>query len=255
MGVDGIQRGDFRQLGATWDGQGVNFAIFSEHATGAELCFFDAAGHETRLTVPWRKHHVWHAYVPGVGPGQRYGWRMHGPFAPRQGHRYNHHKLLVDPYAREFDGDLDYAAPIYAFPNDRGLDDLAFDERDDAPGMIKSVVSDPSFDWGDDRPPGIPWASTILYELQVKSFTRLHPAVPEELRGTYAGLGSDAAISHLESLGVTAVELLPVHEHVDEPQVVARGMRKPGRQCGPRVQADGQVAARGGHRGDPGRRL
>ncbi len=225
MSSDGIRREEYTRLGATWDGQGVHFAIFSEHATGAELCLFDAEGRETRHKVPWCKGHVWHLYLPGVGPGQRYGWRMHGPFAPRQGHRFNPSKLLVDPYARAYDGTLDYGAPLYAYPHDRGLDDLAFDERDDAAGMLKSVVVDPSFDWGDDRCPHVPWASTVVYELQVRSFTKLHPAVPQELRGTYAGLGSDAAVSHLESLGVTAVELLPIHEHVDEPEVVARGMR------------------------------
>ncbi len=224
MSDDGIRRGDFHDLGATWDGEGVSFAIFSEHATGAELCLFDAEGRETRRTVPWCKSHVWHAYVPGVGPGQHYGWRMHGPFGPRQGHRYNPYKLLVDPYARAFDGAVDWAAPVFAYPQDRGLDDLAFDERDDAAGTMKSVVIDPAFDWGDERYPRVPWASTIIYELHVKNFTRLHPAVPEELRGTYAGLGSDAAISHLESLGVTAVELLPIHERLDEPPVAARGM-------------------------------
>jgi glycogen operon protein len=203
----------------------VAFSIFSENATGAELCLFDAEGRETRHTVPWCKTHVWHSYVPGVGPGQRYGWRMHGPFAPRQGHRFNPSKLLVDPYARAFDGAMNYSAPIYAYPYDRGLDDLAFDERDDAWGVNKSVVVDPSFDWGDDRSPNVPWPSTIIYELHVGSFTRLHPAVPEELRGTYAGLGSDAVVAHLESLGVTAVELLPIHEEMDEHTVIARGMR------------------------------
>jgi glycogen operon protein len=224
MSDGAIRRGDFHELGATWDGEGVNFAVFAEHATGVELCLFDAEGRETRHNVPWRKEHVWHAYVPGAGPGQRYGWRMHGPFAPRQGHRYNPYKLLSDPYARAFDGAVDWTAPIYGYPHDRGLDDLAYDERDDAAGVPRSVVIDPTFDWGDEQAPNVPWANTVIYELHVKNLTRLHTAVPEELRGTYAGLGSDAAVSHLESLGVTAVELLPIHEHVDEGAVAARGL-------------------------------
>jgi glycogen operon protein len=246
-----IRRGDFHKLGATWDGQGVNFAVFAQHATAAELCLFDAEGRETRHAIPWRTEHVWHAYVSGAGPGQRYGWRMNGPFAPRQGHRYNPYKLLADPYAREFDGVVDLGGPVYAYPHDRGLDDLAHDERDDAAAMLKSVVIDPAFDWGDDRAPEVPWANTVVYELHVKNFTRLHPAVPEELRGTYAGLGSDAAISHLESLGVTAVELLPIHEHLDEPGVAARGMKNTwGYSTLGFFAPDRRYASRGGGGGD-----
>jgi glycogen operon protein len=219
-----IEHGTFHPLGATWDGRGVNFALFSENATGVDLCLFDEAGIETRVAVPWRSLHVWHVFVPGLGPGQRYGWRVHGPFAPAEGHRFNPNKLLVDPYARALDGHLDPGAPVYGYPRDRGLDDLVFDDRDDARAKPKALVVDGSFDWDDDRPPLVPWHDTVLYELHVKGFTRLHPAVPDSLQGTFLGLGSDAAIAHLESLGVTTVELMPVHERLDEPALAARGL-------------------------------
>jgi glycogen operon protein len=180
---------------------------------------------------------VWHVYVPGLQPGQRYGWRVHGPFAPEQGHRFNPNKLLLDPYARALDGAVDLRGPVYGYPRDGGgpnvprtlegervrRPDAVLDTRDDAGSMPKAVVTDDTFDWGDDRPPHVPWHDTVLYELHVKGFTRLHPGVPEELRGTYLGVASDDAIAHLVSLGVTTVELMPVHEHMDEPIVVGRG--------------------------------
>jgi glycogen operon protein len=219
-----IEHGTFHPLGATWDGRGVNFALFSEHATGVDLCLFDAAGVETRVAVPWRSLHVWHVFVPGLGPGQRYGWRVHGPFAPEEGHRFNPNKLLVDPYARALDGHLDPAGNVYGYPRDRALDDLVFDVLDDAPAKPKALVVDGTFDWNGDRPPLVPWHDTVLYEVHVKGFTKLHPAVPDSLQGTFLGLGSDAAIAHLESLGVTTVELLPVHERLDEPALAARHM-------------------------------
>jgi glycogen operon protein len=217
-----LEKGSFHPLGATWDGRGVNFALFSEHATAVDLCLFDDSGAESRYAVPWRTLYVWHAYVPGVGPGQRYGWRVHGPYAPREGQRFNPSKLLVDPYAQALDGHFDPKGPVYGHPHDRGLDDLTMDERDDARAKPKAVVVDGSFDWEDDRPPRVPWHETILYELHVKGFTKLHPDVPEALRGTFLGLGSEAAIEHLQSLGVTTVELMPIHEHLDEPQLTAR---------------------------------
>ncbi|MDP9033883.1 MAG: glycogen debranching protein GlgX [Myxococcota bacterium] len=217
-----IKQGTFHPLGSTWDGNGVNFALFSENASAVDLCLFDEEGRERRIPIPWRTLHVWHAYLPGVRPGQRYGWRVHGPFSPREGHRFNPNKLLVDPYARALDGAVAYDAPIYAYPRDAGLDDLAYDVRDDATGKPKAVVTDDAFDWGDDRPPRIPWHQTVVYELHVKGFTKLHPDVAASLRGTYLGLASDASIAHLKSLGVTAVELMPVHEHVDEPALVQR---------------------------------
>jgi isoamylase len=208
-----IEPGSFHPLGATWDGRGVNFALFSEHATAVELCLFDADGAETRLPVPWRSLYVWHVYLPDLGPGQRYGWRVHGPYAPAEGHRFDPDKLLVDPYARALDGVVDPRGPIYGR-----------DGSDSAPVMPRSVVVDDRFDWGDDRPPRVPWHDTVLYELHVKGFTRQHAGVPEALRGTYLGVASEAAIRHLESLGVTTVELMPVHEHLDEIAVSARGL-------------------------------
>ncbi|HXX66474.1 MAG TPA: glycogen debranching protein GlgX [Polyangiaceae bacterium] len=211
-------------LGATWDGKGVNFALFSQHATGVELCLFDASGRETRIPVPTQSLYVWHVYVPGLRPGQRYGWRVHGPFAPSDGHRFNANKLLVDPYAQALDGFLDVGAPIYGYPRDRRSIDVVLDERDDAAGKPKGVVLDGSFDWEDDRPPRVAWRDTVLYELHVKGFTQRHPAVAPELRGTFLGLSSDAALAHLQSLGVTTVELMPVHERVDEPILVERGL-------------------------------
>jgi isoamylase len=220
-----IEPGAFHPLGATWDRRGVNFALFSEHATRVELCLFDEQGRETRVPVPWCTLHVWHVYVPGLRPGQRYGWRVHGPFCPDKGHRFNPSKLLLDPYARALDGALDLRGPVYGYPRDRPpADDLVLDTRDDAAHVPRAVVVDDAFDWGDDRPPSVPWHETILYELHVKGFTRLHPGVPEPERGTYLGLASDAAIAHLTSLGVTTVELMPVHERADEPAVAARGM-------------------------------
>ena len=211
-------------LGATWDGRGVTFALFSQHALAVELCLFDEAGDETRVPATARTRHVWHAYVPGLGPGQRYGWRVDGPYAPDLGLRFNRNKLLVDPYARAVDGDLDARGPVYGFPRDRALDDRVFDPRDDARSKPKSVVVDERFDWGDDRCPRVPWDETVVYELHVKGFTRMHPAVPEALRGTYLGLASAPAIEHLRSLGVTTVKLMPVHARANEPALVARGL-------------------------------
>jgi glycogen operon protein len=219
-----IERGSFHPLGATWDGQGVNFALFSEHATAVDLCLFDPDGRETRLRVPFCTVYVWHLYVSGVGPGQRYGWRVHGPYAPERGHRFNPNKLCVDPYARALDGAVDLRGPIYGYPRDRGSNDRVLDDRDDAASKPRSVVVDPSFEWSGDRPPRVPWHDTVIYELHVKSFTKLNTLVPENLRGTYLGVAGDAAIDHLRSLGVTTVELMPVHEHLDEPSVAARGL-------------------------------
>jgi isoamylase len=219
-----VEHGSFNPLGATWDGHGVNFALFSEHATAVELCLFDADGRERRVPMTQRAVYVWHAYLPGIGPGQRYGWRVHGPYAPREGHRFNPNKLLVDPYARLLDGAFDPAGPVWGYRHDFGKDDESFDDRDDAASKPKGVVIDGSFAWGDERRPAVPWRETVLYELHVKGFTRRHPAVPEKERGTYLGLASPAAIAHLQSLGVTTVELMPVHEHLDEPDVTARGL-------------------------------
>jgi glycogen operon protein len=216
-----VRPGHFHPLGATFDGSGVNFALFSEHADAVELCLFDDHGVETRQSLMHRTHHVWHGYVPGVLPGQRYGYRVHGAYAPERGDRFNPHKLLVDPYARALHGRVDHRAPLRGFATG---DDARPDERDDADGVPKSVVVDEPFDWEDDVAPDVPWEETVVYELHVKGFTRAHPDVPEALRGSFAGLATPCAIDHLKRLGVTAVELLPVHEHMDEPAVAARGL-------------------------------
>ena len=215
-----VRPGHFYPLGATYDGTGVNFALFSESARKVELCLFDDADRETRLALPQCTLRVWHGYVAGVGPGQRYGYRVHGPYDPATGNRFNPNKLLVDPYARALSGKVDYAAPIFGF----GGTPSARDERDDAPGVPKCVVVDESFDWGNDAPPDVPWSDTIVYEMHVKGFTKHHPDVPERLRGTFGGVASDAAIAHFKGLGVTTLELLPVHESLSEPALVRRGM-------------------------------
>jgi glycogen operon protein len=202
----------------------VNFALFSEHADGVDLCLFDAAGAEARVPVSSRTGNVWHVLVRGLASGQRYGWRVKGPYAPRLGNRYNANKLLVDPYARAIEGGLDSRAPVYGYPRDRGLDDGVFDSRDDAAAKPRCVVVDEAFPWGDDRPPGVPWAETVIYEVHVKGFTQRHPRVPEPHRGRFLGVASDAAIDHLKGLGITTVELMPVHARLDEPAVTARGL-------------------------------
>ncbi|MFO0679314.1 MAG: glycogen debranching protein GlgX [Polyangiaceae bacterium] len=211
-------------LGATYDGHGVNFAVFSEYGTRVELCLFDADGRETRVDLPERTLHVFHGYVPGIRPGQRYGFRVHGAYEPLRGDRFNPKKLLVDPYACAFEGKVDYDAPIYGFAREAGPASDVMDIQDDAAGIPKSIVVDGTFDWGGDAPPEIPWQSTVVYEVHVKGFTKTHPGVPEELRGTYEGMASDAAIAHFRSLGVTTIELLPVHEIMDEPALAKRGM-------------------------------
>jgi isoamylase len=214
-------------LGATFDGAGVNFAIFSEHATKVELCLFNTPDDDAeyrRIHVREQTDFVWHVYIPGLGPGQAYGYRIHGPFEPGAGHRFNPHKLLVDPYAKAISGTLTWDDSLYGYPIGAPEADLHLDERDSAPFMPKSVVVDSSFDWGDDRPPRRPLHDSVIYELHVKGFTRLHPLVDEGLRGTYAGLGSPPAIEYLTQLGVTAVELLPVHQFVDDRFLQERGL-------------------------------
>ncbi len=225
--------GEPSPLGATWDGEGVNFALFSEQATAAELCLFDppapgalpTAGVEiARIALPERSHDVFHAYLPDVRPGQHYGYRVHGPWAPAEGHRFNPAKLLVDPYARALSSAL-RASPLHLGEAPASAASAsAPDPRDSAGVMPKSVVVDPAFSWGDDRPPRTPWSRSVLYECHVKGMTQLHPDLPPDQRGTYLGLGSDVVIEHLLSLGVTAVSLLPVHHAASEPTLVARGL-------------------------------
>ncbi len=208
-------------LGATWDGSGTNFALFSEVATKVELCLFDAAGAETRVELPESDGFVRHGYLPGVAPGQRYGYRVHGPFKPAAGHRCNPAKLLLDPYGKAVEGGVSWHRSLfdYELTNPDLINDF-----DSAPYTPRNVVIDPFFDWGDDRPPRTPYHETVIYEAHVKGLTQRHPEVPEAQRGTYAGLCHPVIIAHLKSLGVTAIELLPVHEFVPEHALVARGL-------------------------------
>ena len=199
-------------LGATWDGQGVNFALFSENATGVELCLFDERDNETRLPLVTVENYVWHGYVPGIKPGQKYGFRVYGPYEPERGHRFNPAKLLIDPYAKAIAGDIGHGAEIFGYSWDDETQDLAISYLDDASFIPKAVVVDDTFAWESDRLLQIPWQETVIYETHVKGFTKLHPDIPQELQGTYAGLAHPAAIAHLKSLGVTAVELLPTYQ-------------------------------------------
>jgi glycogen operon protein len=210
-------------LGATWDGEGTNFAVFSENAEKVELCLFEN-GHETRVELPEITDYCWHGYLPGIRPGQRYGYRVHGPYDPASGHRFNPAKLLIDPYAKATEGRIDWRDEVFGYPIGHDDADLARDDRDDADFMPKCVVVDPEFDWGGDELLHHSWQETVIHEVHVKGFTRLHPDVPEELRGTYAGLAHDAVIDHLRRLGVTAVELMPVHRFVTERQLAERGL-------------------------------
>ncbi|MFC4051919.1 glycogen debranching protein GlgX [Actinomadura syzygii] len=213
--------GDPYPLGATWDGTGTNFALFSEVARRVELCLFDDSGRETRHDLPEVDGFVWHGYLPGVGPGQRYGYRVHGPFDPGEGHRCNPSKLLLDPYGKAVEGGVRWHESLFSY---RFADPDALNEDDSAPYMPKNVVVNPFFDWGDDRPPRVPYHESVIYEAHVKGLTKLHPAIPEEQRGTYAGLAHPVMIDHLLDLGVTAVELMPVHQSVPEHALVARGL-------------------------------
>jgi isoamylase len=210
-------------LGATYDGTGTNFSLFSEIATGVDLCLFDDDGVEECIPLTEVTALCWHGYLPNVSPGQRYGFRVHGPYEPSAGHRCNPNKLLLDPYAKAVEGEVHWDPAVFGYP--LGGDDLTMDERDSAPFVPKAVVTNPFFDWGVDRPPRTPWHETVVYETHVKGFTKLHPDVDEDLRGTYAGLAHPAAIEHLKSLGVTAVELMPVHQFIQDHYLQEKGLR------------------------------
>jgi isoamylase len=213
--------------GATWDGEGVNFALFSEHAQRVELCLFDPAGRREvqRIELKERTDLVWHCYLPEARPGLLYGYRVHGPYQPEQGQRFNAHKLLLDPYARQIVGKLRWSDALYGYSIGHRKADLSFDRQDSARFMPKCKVIDAAFTWGDDRPPAIAWHEMVIYEVHVRGFTMQHPDVPPALRGTYAGLGCAPVIEHLRRLGVTSVELMPVHSFVDDRQLVERGLR------------------------------
>ncbi|HEX4130112.1 MAG TPA: glycogen debranching protein GlgX [Pirellulales bacterium] len=214
-------------LGATWDGKGVNFAIYAENATKVELCLFDSADAEqesARIMLPEYTDMVWHGYLPDAAPGQIYGYRVHGPYEPAKGHRFNPNKLLLDPYALSIARPLKWDDSLFGYKLGDQAGDLSFDDRDSARFAPRAAVIDPAFTWGDDRPPRTPMHKTVIYELHVKGFTMLHPEVPDGLRGSYAGLGTDPVIKHLQDLGVTAIELLPVHYHTDDRTLVDRGL-------------------------------
>jgi glycogen operon protein len=214
-------------LGATWDGQGVNFALFAEHAEGVELAIFDPSGRRERRRIPLRERTdgVWHCYLPEARPGLAYGYYVLGPYKPEEGHRFNPHKLLIDPYAKDFVGRLRWNDALYGYTLGHKKADLSMDRRESAPYMPKCRVLETAFTWGDDRRPDIPWTDMVIYELHVRGFTMLHPEVPEPLRGTYAALACDPVISYLKQLGVTTVELMPVHAFIDDRRLVDLGLR------------------------------
>jgi isoamylase len=222
-----IQPGSPSPLGATWDGRGVNFALFSENAEKVELCLFDGGGkRETeRIALPEYTNQIWHGYIAGLHPGQLYGYRVHGPYDPRHGHRFNPQKLLIDPYATVIEGPILLTDAHFGYRRDTPRGDVAPDKRDSARLVPKCRVVESGFTWGAERLPNVPWSQTVIYELHAKGYTKLHPDVPERQRGTFAGLGSPAVIEHLVKLGVTAIELLPIHAIVDEHHLVTRGLR------------------------------
>ena len=221
-----ISAGAPHPLGATWDGRGTNFVLFSAHAQKVELCLFDSHGRREieRIALPERTEDVWHGYLNDVAPGQLYGYRVHGPYQPERGLRFNPHKLLIDPYAKELVGRLVWSDAHFGYRPGSPRADLSFDRRDNARGMPKSMVVDEAFTWGEERRPAIPWQDTIIYEAHVKGLTQLREDVPPAWRGTYRGLTAPAVIDHLRRLGVTAIELLPIHAFIDDRHLIERGL-------------------------------
>ena len=213
-------------LGATWDGLGVNFALFSAHATKVELCLFDEQGHEIeRIALPEYTDEIWHGYLPDARPGQVYGYRVHGPYEPENGHRFNPNKLLLDPYAKQIVGELVWNDALFGYTLGHPDGDLSFDERDSAPYVPKARVIDPAFTWGRHLRPKTPWDRSIVYETHVRGYTMRHPRVAPELRGSFSGLATQEVIDYIRSLGVTAVELMPVHAFVDDKRLLENGLR------------------------------
>jgi glycogen operon protein len=216
-------------LGATWDGSGVNFTLFSENAEAVDLCIFDkayGAPEVTRIRIREQTDNVWHIYLPEARPGWMYGYRVHGPFDPANGHRFNGNKLLLDPYAKATTGNIQWSGAMFGYPVESDAEDrdTQFDDRDNAAGMPKAVVIESAFSWGDDKPPRTEWADTLIYEAHVKGMTKLHPAIAPELRGTYAGLADHRVIEYLQDLGVTALELMPVHQFIDDKHLLDKGL-------------------------------
>jgi isoamylase len=215
-------------LGANWDGKGVNFALYSDNATGVELCLYDSSidvkDPEVRVKVTERTHQIWHCYLPGVKPGQLYGYRVHGPYEPENGHRFNANKVLIDPYAKAISGTIDWHDSLFGYELGHDKEDFSFSTTDSSPYIPKAVVVDSSFDWEDDKPPRTPYHQSVIYEAHAKGFTKLHPDIPEEIRGSYAAIGHPACIKYLTELGVTAIELMPVHHFVNDRHLAEKGL-------------------------------
>ncbi|MEO8163924.1 MAG: glycogen debranching protein GlgX, partial [Betaproteobacteria bacterium] len=213
--------------GTNWDGGGVNFALFSQHAEKVELCIFDENGRRElqRIAKPERSDYVWHCYLPQARPGLAYGYRVHGPYKPEEGHRFNPNKLLVDPYAKDLIGQLRWGDALYGYTVGSKREDLSFDRRDSALLMPKGRVLEPAFTWGEDRRPSVPWQDMVIYEMHVRGFTMTHPDVPLHLRGTYAGLTTTPVVEYLKRLGVTTVELLPVHSYLNDRHLAEKGLQ------------------------------
>lgn len=222
-----VYPGQPHPLGANWDGEGVNFAVFAENAAGIDLCLFDPSNTTTeteRIKINEVSHHVWHAYIPGLKPGQLYGYRAHGPYDPMNGLRYNPNKLLIDPYAKAISAPVEWDNALFGYIMGHPDEDLSFSDVDSAPFAPKGVVIDPSFDWEDDKSPKVPYHKSIIYETHVKGFTQLHPDIPEEIRGTYAAMSHPVSIEYLKKLGITSVELMPVHHFVIDKMLVDKGL-------------------------------
>ncbi|MEO8158613.1 MAG: glycogen debranching protein GlgX [Betaproteobacteria bacterium] len=213
--------------GANWDGEGVNFALFSQHAEKVELCLFDENGRRElqRIVMPERTDDVWHCYLPEARPGLAYGYRVYGPYKPEEGHRFNPNKLLIDPYAKDLTGQLRWGDALYGYTVGSKREDLSFDRRDSAPLMPKARVLEPAFTWGDDRRPSVPWQDMVIYEMHVRGLTMRHPDVPSQLRGTYAGLACAPVVEYLKRMGVTTVELLPVHSFLNDRHLAEKGLQ------------------------------
>jgi isoamylase len=228
MIMDKIYPGKPYPLGATWDGKGVNFALYSDNATGVELCLFDSAVDEkepeVRVQITERTHHIWHCYLPGIKYGQLYGYRVHGPYEPENGHRFNANKVLIDPYAKAISGVIDWHDSLFAYELGNPLEDLSFNNSNSAPYIPKGVVVDPAFDWEDDQPPRTPYHQSVIYETHVKGFTQQNPDIPKEIRGTYAAIGHPTCIKYLTELGITAIELMPVHHFVADRHLIEKGL-------------------------------
>src|SRR5688572_29101118 len=221
-----VYPGEPYPLGASWDGEGVNFAVFAENAAGMDLCLFDtleSKNEEERIRLNEVSHHVWHAYIPGLKPGQLYGFRAHGSYEPMNGLRYNPNKLLIDPYAKAISSPVRWNDALFGYIMGHPQEDLSFSETDSAPFAPRSVVIDPNFNWEGDQPPKIPYHKTIIYETHIRGFTKTHPDIPEEIRGTYAAISHPLTINYLKSLGITAVELMPVHHFINDKVLIEIG--------------------------------